>query len=85
MPGLGVKSARLILASRRFSKLGFFQLKKMGVVMKKAQYFLTCSGLPSHTVHELGPQNVRRLLLPKPRKRVEGNQLLLDFGEEGQP
>lgn len=85
VPGLGVKSARLILASRRFSKLGFFQLKKMGVVMKKVQYFLTGSGLPSHTVHELGPQNVRRLLLPKPRKRVEGNQLLLDFGEEGQP
>ncbi len=85
VPGLGVKSARLILASRRFSKLGFYQLKKMGVVMKKAQYFLTCSELPSHTVHELGPQNVRQLLLPGPRKRVDERQLLLDFGKEGKP
>ena len=40
VPGIGVKSARLIVASRRFSKIGFYQLKKIGVVMKKAQYFI---------------------------------------------
>ena len=28
VPGIGVKSARLIVASRRFSKLGFYQLKE---------------------------------------------------------
>ena len=39
IPGVGVKSARLIVASRRFSKLGFYELKKIGIVMKKAQYF----------------------------------------------
>ena len=39
IPGIGVKSAKLIIASRRYSKLGYYQLKKIGVVMKKAQIF----------------------------------------------
>ena len=65
VPGIGVKSARLIVASRRFSKIGFYQLKKIGVVMKKAQYFITCCELPMRTVNELTPQGVRSLLLPK--------------------
>lgn len=56
VPGIGVKSARLIVASRRFSKIGFYQLKKIGVVMKKAQYFITCCELPMCTVNELTPQ-----------------------------
>lgn len=30
VPGIGVKSAQLIVASRRFSRIGFYQLKKMG-------------------------------------------------------
>ena len=31
VPGIGVKSAKLIVASRRFSRLGFYELKKIGV------------------------------------------------------
>ena len=55
VPGVGVKSAKLIVASRRFSRLGFYELKKIGVVMKKAQYFITCKELPLQmlTVNEL--------------------------------
>ena len=83
VPGIGVKSAKLIVASRRFSRLGFYELKKIGVVMKKAQYFITCRELPlqMQTVNELSPQRVRSLLLPKPKKRVDDRQLVLDFGE----
>ena len=44
VPGIGVKSAKLILVSRRYGRLGASQLKKMGIVMKKAQYFITCKG-----------------------------------------
>ena len=82
IPGIGVKSARLIIASRRFSKLGFYQLKKIGVVMKKAQYFITCSELPMRTVNEMTPQGVRNLLVRKPKKKYDDRQLTLDFGEE---
>lgn len=71
VPGVGVKSAKLIVASRRFSRLGFYELKKIGVVMKKAQYFITCKELPlqMQTVNELSPQRVRSLLLPKPKRK----------------
>ena len=84
IPGIGVKSARLIVASRRFSKLGFYQLKKMGVVMKKAQYFITCSELPMRTVNEMTPQGVRNLLVQKSKKKYDDRQLTLNFGEEGE-
>ena len=77
VPGIGVKSAKLIIASRRYSKLGYYQLKKIGVVMKKAQYFITCSELPMKTVNEMTPQAVRSLLLPKPKKKIDENQLIL--------
>ena len=44
VPGLGVKSARRIVAARRQGALTFEGLKKMGVVLKRARYFITCSG-----------------------------------------
>ena len=80
VPGIGVKSARLIVASRCFGRLGYYQLKKMGAVMKKAQYFITCSELPMLTVNELTPQGVRRLLVKKKAKGGDDGQLTLDFG-----
>lgn len=44
VPGIGVKSAGRILAARRAGKLDFEDLKKLGVVMKRAVYFITCGG-----------------------------------------
>ena len=44
VPGLGVRSARRILRARRVGPLNFEGLKRLGVVLKRAQYFLTCSG-----------------------------------------
>lgn len=44
VPGIGVKSARRIAAARRCASLTFGDLKKMGVVLKRAVYFITCSG-----------------------------------------
>ena len=81
VPGIGVKSARLIVASDVLQDR-FLPVKKIGVVMKKAQYFITCCELPMRTVNELTPQGVRSLLLPKPnKKKVDERQLMLDFGE----
>ena len=80
VPGIGVKSAKLIIASRRYSKLGFYQLNKIGVVMKKAQYLITCSEVPMMTVNEMTPHTVRSLLLPKPKK-IDENQLTFTFSD----
>lgn len=44
VPGIGPKSARRIVSSRKTARLDYFDLKKMGVVLKRAQYFITCSG-----------------------------------------
>jgi len=44
VPGVGVKSARRIIAARRFGSLTFQDLKKIGVVLKRALYFITCNG-----------------------------------------
>ena len=44
VPGIGTKSARRIVQARRFGNLKFEDLKKMGVVLKRALYFITCQG-----------------------------------------
>ena len=44
VPGIGPKSARRIVSSRKTARLDYLDLKKMGVVLKRAQYFITCSG-----------------------------------------
>ena len=44
VPGIGVKSAQRIRTARRQGSLGLEELKRMGVVLKRAQYFITCRG-----------------------------------------
>ena len=44
VPGIGAKSASRIVKARRMNKLDFSDLKKIGVVLKRALYFITCSG-----------------------------------------
>lgn len=81
VPGIGVKSAKIIIVSRRCSNLGSEQLKKIGVVMKKAQYFITCHELPIRTINEVSPDAVRRLLVKKSTRRTDDRQLILRFSE----
>lgn len=44
VPGIGYKSAARIVKARRLGTLGFQDLKKIGVVLKRALYFITCNG-----------------------------------------
>lgn len=43
IPGVGVKSAKRIIKARQVFKLSFDDLKKLGVVLKRAKYFITCN------------------------------------------
>lgn len=82
VPGIGVKSAMQIVASRRFGKLTSYDLKKMGVVMKKAKFFITCNELGVKGINELHPESVRLLLLPsssKNKRAANDTQLELPF------
>lgn len=51
VPGIGTKSAMRIVAARRQAALRFEDLKKMGVVLKRAVFFITCSGRMMYPVH----------------------------------
>ena len=44
VPGIGTNSVRRIIKARKHAKLSFTDLKKMGVVLKRALYFITCDG-----------------------------------------
>ena len=90
VPGIGVKSAVLIVNSRRFNRLTTYHLKKMGVVMKKAKYFITCGELtsafsqPIVGINEMRPERLRPLLLSKAQQKraAEERQLMLDFKDD---
>jgi putative DNA modification/repair radical SAM protein len=69
VPGIGVKSAQLIVSARRFGKVNSEQLRKMGVVLKRARYFITCNELSSPTVQDIRPEYLRTLLLEKPETK----------------
>ncbi len=44
VPGIGVTGARRIVRARKLAFVDFDSLKKMGIVLKRAQYFITCKG-----------------------------------------
>ena len=75
VPGIGVKSARLIVSSRRYRTLTQQSLRQIGVVMKKAQYFVRCRELTTgQGVNELRPEQVRRLLTAPKRQKPDKNE-----------
>lgn len=74
VPGIGVKSAKRILAARRCTNLSFGDLKKMGVVLKRAVYFITCGGRMMYPVRLDEDYIVRNLTEKKDR---------IQFGSDG--
>ena len=82
VPGIGVRSAKLIVMSRRRGRLRPEHLAKIGVVMKRAVYFLSCvnSSGRLNTINELGPGQVRNLLNTK-KTKADPRQLWLPFSE----
>ncbi|RYY37204.1 MAG: putative DNA modification/repair radical SAM protein [Sphingobacteriaceae bacterium] len=43
VPGIGVQSAQKIISARKFGKLGWEQLKKIGIAINRARYFIFCN------------------------------------------
>ena len=74
VPGIGVKSAQRIVAARRSTNLSFADLKKIGVVLKRALYFITCSGRMMYPVKLEEDYIVRNLTDTKER---------VQFGSDG--
>ncbi|MDE7044148.1 MAG: putative DNA modification/repair radical SAM protein, partial [Acetatifactor sp.] len=91
IPGVGVKSARRIVAARRSANLTFADLKKIGVVLKRALYFITCSGRMMYPVKLEEDYIVRNLTEEQERIRFGSDGMsyrqmsLFDVGSFEQP
>jgi putative DNA modification/repair radical SAM protein len=62
IPGIGVNSVQKIIAGRKFGKLTWEHLKKMGVAVNRARYFVTCGEVLTK-LRELSANTIRHLIL----------------------
>jgi len=90
VPGIGVKSAQRIVKARRFGSLDFEDLKKMGVVLKRALYFITCKGRTMYPIKIEEDYILRNLLSLKERLPFDVNgykqlNLFDDWNLAGKP
>lgn len=67
VPGIGVRSAQRIVQARRGTRLGEAELKKLGVVLKRAKYFLIAGGRYLGGIRLDGPRLMERMLAPTRR------------------
>jgi predicted DNA-binding helix-hairpin-helix protein len=54
----------------------------MGVVLKRAKYFITCNELPVYTVQEAKPEYLRQLLTQPDRKKRDDKQLIIQWNAD---
>ena len=71
VPGIGYKAASRIVKARRMGMLDFEDLKKMGVVLKRALYFITCKGKMMYPIR-MDEDYITRNLLNTKEKLPEG-------------
>lgn len=70
IPGVGVISAKKIICARRNFLLDFESLKKLGVVLKRAKYFITCKGKYFDKVYNFKPSFIETNLLYQERQSL---------------
>ncbi|OTQ71649.1 putative DNA modification/repair radical SAM protein [Gilliamella apis] len=71
VPGIGVKSAKLIVMARRHRKLNKEALKRIGVVLKRAQFFIICHEMNTFKVLDSSAEYIRLSLQDSPRLEVK--------------
>ncbi|MFC2087012.1 putative DNA modification/repair radical SAM protein [Bacteroidota bacterium] len=77
VPGIGPKSAQMIVQARKYRKLNYYHLKKIGVVLKRAKYFISCNELPSAGIQEIRPEILRQLMIEnKPDATVRKREIM---------
>ena len=86
VPGIGPKSADRIIQARRGTRLTFETLKKLGVVLKRAQYFIICSGTMMNRTSLEPVRILRGLLSERSIEMINGMQMqqtsMFDLTEE---
>lgn len=77
VPGIGVKSARLIVNARKHGLLRMQAVQQMGVVMKRAWYFIRCLDSDWPLFKEINPVQIRLALSEKKRVQATAQQMTL--------
>lgn len=87
VPGIGVKSARKIITARRQTSLDYADLKKLGVVLKRANYFILCKGKRAEGLIVTQEGMMRQLVSASIVKELEMNDGYeqLSFFDSGKP
>lgn len=73
VPGIGIKSAKLIVSARRHGRLNLEALRRIGVVLKRAHFFIVCAGMKSFKMQEASADYIR-ISLQEPAKSIESFQ-----------
>lgn len=81
IPGIGLKSAERLITARKYSRLDFNNLSKLGVVLKRARYFITCQGKYLEKTENEGWIRQRLLLSEIPKQNAFQQLQLSLFGE----
>ncbi|AFK87658.1 MULTISPECIES: putative DNA modification/repair radical SAM protein [Thermoanaerobacterium] len=77
VPGIGLRTANRIVKARKAAYLNYDSLKKLGVVLKRAKYFITCNG-KYYGECEIETDKIKNKLLPK-RNVIEGQLSIFDI------
>lgn len=87
VPGIGVKSAQKIVTARRQAKLDYADLRKLGVVLKRANYFILCLGKRAEGLIVTETGIMRQLMSASTVKNLEqkGGFEQLSFFESEKP
>ncbi|MDR2432088.1 MAG: biotin synthase [Candidatus Margulisbacteria bacterium] len=80
VPGIGVRSAKRILQSRRFHSLDEQALKRIGVVLKRARYFLICSGQRLDSARQYTPATLYHFFTAQEKTLLPGQEQLVLLG-----
>jgi predicted DNA-binding helix-hairpin-helix protein len=74
IPGIGLTYAQKIIKARRYGTITHQTLRKMGIVMKKSSYFLTCNGKYEGGNLISQPELLQQILIEEPSSST--NQLI---------
>mgnify|MGYP004575829153 FL=1 len=74
VPGIGVISAKKIIRARRSFSLTFEALTKLGVSLKRAQYFITCRGKYFDKVYKFNQNFIETNLIYQERNKLQKNE-----------
>ncbi len=85
VPGIGVRSAQKIIMARRHRKLNLNHLQKIGVVMKRAKYFITTNELPVSTTDWEPNRLKHKLIAESVSKNKKAMDTQLTFFDDYKP